>query len=94
MPYIKKEQRKEIVRRVDSGEESRYRYVSISKIKNSGELNYAITELMKDFIALNGLSYSTLNILVGVLECAKLELYRRVAAPYEDEKIKENGDVY
>ena len=32
--------------------------------------------------------------LIGVLECAKLELYRRVAAPYEDDKIDENGDVY
>jgi len=31
---------------------------------------------------------------VGVLECAKLELYRRIAAPYEDEKIVETGDVY
>jgi len=30
----------------------------------------------------------------GVLECAKLELYRRIAAPYEDTKIEENGDVY
>ena len=29
-----------------------------------------------------------------MLECAKLELYRRVAAPYEDEKIDQNGDVY
>ena len=28
------------------------------------------------------------------LECAKLELYRRLAAPYEDEKRKETGDVY
>ena len=32
--------------------------------------------------------------MVGVLECAKLELYRRMAAPYEDEKIEDNGDVY
>jgi len=31
---------------------------------------------------------------IGALECAKLELYRRVAAPYEDTKIAENGDVY
>ena len=30
---------------------------------------------------------------MGVLECCKLEFYRRVAAPYEDIKIEENGDV-
>ena len=35
-----------------------------------------------------------LNAIIGALECAKLELYRRVAAPYEDDKIIENGDVY
>jgi hypothetical protein len=28
------------------------------------------------------------------MDCAKLELYRRVAAPYEDEKMAEAGDVY
>ena len=38
--------------------------------------------------------YSKINALIGVLECAKLELYRRVAAPYENDKIDENGDVY
>jgi hypothetical protein len=31
---------------------------------------------------------------VGAIECCKLEFYRRVAAPYEDRKIKTNGDVY
>lgn len=32
--------------------------------------------------------------IIGALECCKLELYRRIAAPYEDIKIGENGDVY
>lgn len=32
--------------------------------------------------------------MVGALECAKLELYRRIAIPYEEQKIQENGDVY
>jgi len=31
---------------------------------------------------------------MGALEGAKLELYRRKVAIYEEEKIKENGDVY
>lgn len=31
---------------------------------------------------------------LGALECCKLEFYRRVAVPYEDGKIKTNGDVY
>jgi len=39
-------------------------------------------------------SYAELNEVIGVLECAKQELYRRVVAPYEDGKAKINGDVY
>jgi len=41
-----------------------------------------------------GVKYATLNTVIGVLECAKLELYRRVVADYEDQKCEENGDVY
>jgi hypothetical protein len=31
---------------------------------------------------------------VGALEACKLEFYRRVVTPYEENKMKENGDVY
>jgi len=42
-----------------------------------GELNYVVH----------------INKAIGVLECIKLEYYRRVAAPYEDSKIEEAGDI-
>ena len=35
-----------------------------------------------------------MNEAIGVLECAKLELYQRVIADYENEKMRVNGDVY
>lgn len=61
---------------------------------SAGELNYAITKLCLDYIKRNGgMSYAIGNEVVGVLECAKLEFYRRKLAPYEDKKIKENGDI-
>lgn len=59
-----------------------------------GDINYIITRLLIHWIRKRGLSYSVLADAVGVLETAKLELYRRVAGPYEDRKIEENGDVY
>jgi hypothetical protein len=59
-----------------------------------GELNYAITILCKDYLAAAGLSYQHINDVLGALEGAKQEFYRRVAVPYEDGKIAENGDVY
>jgi hypothetical protein len=59
-----------------------------------GDLNYVITRLLADWLAKRGLSYAALADVVKVLETAKLEFYRRVAGPYEDAKIAENGDVY
>lgn len=64
------------------------------KALKPGELNYQVSKLCNDYIAMRGLSYTVLNELVGVLECAKLELYRRIAVPYEDKKLGENGEVY
>jgi hypothetical protein len=60
----------------------------------AGELNFLITALCIEYLNTNGKNYQRINDVVGALEGAKLEFYRRVAAPYEDLKIKENGDVY
>lgn len=61
--------------------------------RNTGELNYVITNIINEYYKYEG-GYSSINDVIGALEGAKLEFYRRVAAPYEDVKIKENGDVY
>jgi len=55
-----------------------------------GEVNYVVTKMLKEVYPLR---YFHLNRAIGVLECIKQEYYRRVAAPYEDTKIKESGDV-
>lgn len=64
------------------------------KAVKAGELNYQVSKLVNDFFAMRGLSYAVVNEVIGALECAKLEAYRRIAAPYEDQKIGENGEVY
>lgn len=61
---------------------------------SAGELNYMFTKLAADYIMANGLNYQRLNDVVGALDGAKAEFQRRVVAPYEDKKIRENGDVY
>lgn len=60
----------------------------------AGKLNYKITQVCRAHLQLFGTNYDTINEIIGVLECAKQEFYRRIAVPYEDEKIKQNGDVY
>lgn len=80
MPYITKENKEDLLKTL--------------KIRNSGELNYLLTEAIKCYLQDNGERYQTYNDILGALEGAKLELYRRKIAPYEDKKIEENGDVY
>lgn len=80
MPYIAKERRDDI----NAGENP----------FTVGELNYCITKCIDTYVAEWGANYATINAVIGALECAKLELYRRVAAPYEDLAIARNGDVY
>lgn len=61
-----------------------------------GTLNYIITRLCdywcRDFSG--EANYEKYNAVIGVLECAKLELYRRQVAAYEEKKCLLNGDVY
>jgi len=81
MPYIPQDDRT----RIDGGDAP----------STAGELNYAVTKLVDAWLVRKaGVRYAHLNEAIGVLECAKLELYRRLAAPYEDDKMRESGDVY
>lgn len=81
MPYIKQEAKDEL----HSGKRGS---------QNAGELNFTLTEIAVSYFRENGGRYQQINDIIGALEGAKLEFYRRIAAPYEDSKIKENGDVY
>lgn len=60
---------------------------------SDGDVNYAITTLLQGTM-LTEVNYVNIQRAIGVLECAKQELYRRVAAPYENTKVKQNGDVF
>lgn len=60
---------------------------------DDGKFNYAITKICHQFILRKKLRYFTLVRVFGGLICVMLELYRRVAAGYEDKKIKENGHI-
>ena len=87
MPYIKKEQRPEIDALVNP---------LIEHIKNlpvedqDGSLNYAITKTIKGIYPIK---YFHINRALGVLSAVTQEFYRKIVGPYEDIKIKENGDV-
>ena len=85
MPYIHGDRRRPLDPKV---------HKLAQEVDTPGELNYAITTLCDLVLAKAGQDYAGLNSIIGVLECAKLEFYRRVLAPYEFKKMTENGDVY
>ena len=94
MPYIKQRDRKLFD---DTLEELIGR---LSACPEPGNVNYVISRILLGLCEESTpvynsreANYSKYNELIGVLECAKLELYRRQITPYEDKKILENGDV-
>jgi hypothetical protein len=60
--------------------------------KRKGHANYVITQVLRHAWGA-GESYSNHADVIGALECAKLEVYRRFVGPYEDKAIAKNGDV-
>lgn len=83
MPYIKTRRRSDL---------HTYEQSDIPEV--AGELNYLFTEIIVDYLQTKGLSYQTGNDVLGALDACAREFYDRVMRPYEDKKIKENGDVY
>lgn len=84
MPYIKQDNRASLDAIANLVND-------MSSTVSVGDLNYLITKIL---LSMDPKSYSDYNALIGVLECCKLEFYRRACAEYEDKKIVENGDVY
>ena len=62
--------------------------------ENAGELNYIVTRFIDNYLEKHGVRYRYINEMIGALECCKLELYRRIASPYEDIVMRKNGDAY
>ena len=88
MPYIDKNSRKHIDKELNALIK---KLKTIPADKVDGNINYCISNILKE---LYPPSYFNYNRMMGVIGCVQQEIYRRLAAPYEDKKIKENGDVF
>ena len=96
MPYITQEDRKKFLytpAKLGPNSEVDMLAKVAENCDTPGDLNYVFTVLCHKYLRKQGLNYQHLNDCVGALEGCKQELYRRVAAPYEDDKIAQNGDV-
>lgn len=62
--------------------------------RTAGEYTYAFYKLMIDLLSnTDNPRFVNYHNIIGAVEAAKLEFYRRHVAPYEDKKIEQNGDV-
>lgn len=86
MPYVDRIERDRLHKILDEARKA--------EIGSVGNLNYLITSLCFQYLSEKGESYQVFNDLIGALEVAKLELYRRQVSEYEDFKKALNGDVY
>jgi hypothetical protein len=90
MPYIDRPRRKDI-------DALLVPFLTDGRHLNDGEMNYAITRLVLHHTTHGGElapRYADYEAAIGLLECVKLELYRRAVAPYETHAATKNGDVY
>jgi hypothetical protein len=61
--------------------------------ENAGQLNYAITMILKHYLQKKGECYAVHNEIMGMLDCCGKEWYRKRVAKYEDIKEAQNGPV-
>jgi len=84
MPYIKKSERIFFDTHLNS----------IGPYTTSkGELNYCVTQLALHYIKDHGKTYTNISEAAAALVDAADEIKRRLLAPYENQKIEENGDL-
>lgn len=82
MPYIKGENRPPMDEIVD---------LMLEKGVNvNGDLNYLLFKFCKKAVKP---SYNNYKNFIGELDCCAREIYRKLVAPYEDDKEMENGEV-
>lgn len=83
MPYIKENDRDFFNPSLDE---------IVDSIQNPGDVCYCVYYMLKKVFEKDK-KFKTISSLIGEIECAKMEFYRRIVVPYEDKKIIENGDI-
>lgn len=86
MPYIKKEKREYL--------DNQLSMLTGALRGEPGELSYVLTRICLSMLQGFPGKYEDFASIVGVLDLTKAEFVRRMVEPYEDEKIKSNGDVF
>ncbi len=93
MPYIPREDRPAYDGLIDQLAET---LAAQAPAQRKGHANYVITQVLRKAWGVDvpdGESYANYADVIGTLECAKQELYRRWVGAYEDKAIARHGDL-
>lgn len=90
MPYIKQEERDQIDPKLKE-------MLDHMGVLTPGQFVYMMYQICQWQTSFGGtgdlpVGWGSASRVLADLEATKLEFYRRVVAPYEDQKIQENGD--
>ena len=94
MPYIDETSRKVLDRSINDLANiitNHSEFDNADLVSVLGDLNYCMSRLIGQ--VMGNTSYAKVAMITGVLENVKQEFYRRVAVPYEEEKIVMHGDI-
>ena len=86
MPYITKQEKADLKPLLDQ-----------IKFSGPGTLTYGVSILMINYLNTTSphmLTFTALNSAIGAVERATDEFKRRILGPYEQQKMRENGDIY
>lgn len=97
MPYIDPRARAKILKSLniattETGEIDA-RPAHMPRCLSPGELNFAITALIHEYVNDHDFNYATLSAALSQARCAADEFYRTVVGPYEDKKRAEHGNI-
>ena len=103
MPYISSSERPDFDQLIDDlayaikvrkkkDYTGQFLYTPVDILAQAGRLNYCMSRIIGQLVA-EEKSYGTFALFSGVLDHISKELYRRLITPYEDKKIRLNGDI-
>lgn len=91
MPYLKRTDREELT---EHGLNELVDYFNtLNDEDTAGALNFIIYSLVRFRVAHHGEKYNRYNSLLGAIGEAQAEIRRRLLVPYEERKIKTQGDI-
>lgn len=91
MPYIQQSQRVHLDSTINELA-NKIKQLCVKDTDFAGILNYSVSKLI--LLIIPEIKYWSIALVSGVLSNISSEFYRRIGIPYEEKKVKENGDIF